>query len=130
MKIVKQSVELVDSMGSDLSVVNAARVSFAKESEWEVYCDENDCAYDKLGDKDVKLINYLASHGHWSPFELRRLSSSRVNSSSIRWVFAGMKYLEDTSMMNQSSTFPRFGINDQMPQSSKVVERNSVPLSI
>jgi thymidylate synthase (FAD) len=68
MKIVKQSVELVDSMGSDLSVVNAARVSFAKESEWEVYCDENDCAYDKLGDKDVKLINYLASHGHWSPF--------------------------------------------------------------
>lgn len=29
------SVELIDSMGSDLSVVNAARVSFAKESDWQ-----------------------------------------------------------------------------------------------
>jgi len=35
MKIVKQSVELVDYMGSDLLVVNAARVSFAKASEWD-----------------------------------------------------------------------------------------------
>ena len=35
MKIVPQSVHLVDYMGSDLSIVNAARVSFAKTSEWE-----------------------------------------------------------------------------------------------
>ena len=36
MNIVNNStVSLVDSMGSDLSVVNAARVSFAKESDWE-----------------------------------------------------------------------------------------------
>ena len=55
MKIAKQSVELVDSCGSDLSVVNAARVSFHKEST-------------EMQDKDAKLIKYLAEHNHKSPF--------------------------------------------------------------
>ena len=50
------SVQLVDSMGSDVNVVNAARVSFAKEvQEFNL-------------DTDTKLLNYLAKHGHWSPF--------------------------------------------------------------
>ena len=48
-------VDLIDHMGSDLTVVNAARVSFAKESK-------------EFSDKDKKLINYLAKHNHWSPF--------------------------------------------------------------
>jgi len=65
MKIAKQSVELIDYMGSDLSVVNAARVSFAKESKWDMNPHSLD---QKLSDKDIKLINYLATHGHWSPF--------------------------------------------------------------
>jgi thymidylate synthase (FAD) len=51
----KGYVRLVDVMGSDLTVVNAARVSFDKESQ-------------KLSDKDKRLINYLAQHGHTSPF--------------------------------------------------------------
>lgn len=42
-------------MGSDLSVCNAARVSFAKEHQ-------------ELQDNDPKLISYLAKHGHWTPF--------------------------------------------------------------
>jgi thymidylate synthase (FAD) len=49
-------VELIDSMGSDLSVVNAARVSFAKANT----------EFDET--RDIKLLNYLAKHGHWSPF--------------------------------------------------------------
>ena len=52
----QMNVTLIDHMGSDLSVVNAARVSFAKVHE---AFDEN---------KDTKLINYLAKHDHWSPF--------------------------------------------------------------
>ena len=48
-------VKVIDSMGSDLSVVNAARVSFGK-------------AHTKLTDGDKKLINFLATHGHWTPF--------------------------------------------------------------
>ena len=60
-------VRLVDHMGSDLSVVNAARVSFAKESEWETIPDAGPVkGYLKLGDE--KLIKYLAKHNHWSPF--------------------------------------------------------------
>tara|TARA_B100000902_G_scaffold387449_1_gene431589 strand:+ start:58 stop:669 length:612 start_codon:yes stop_codon:yes gene_type:complete len=49
------NVTLVDKMGSDLSVVNAARVSFNKRKE-------------KFEDNDERLIKYLAEHNHWSPF--------------------------------------------------------------
>lgn len=62
-------------MGDDLTVVDAARVSFDKESEWEGEPEVLDhhgdlvCAStEKLSDKDAKLINYLAKHNHWSPF--------------------------------------------------------------
>jgi len=54
----------LDHMGSDLSVVNAARVSFGKKSEWNPkYRDEP-----PLYEKDEKLIKYLAKHKHMSPF--------------------------------------------------------------
>lgn len=63
--------ELLDFMGDDLAVVNAARVSFSKESDWEWgdYCEncgDNHGPY--LSDKDKKLIRYLAEHDHWTPF--------------------------------------------------------------
>lgn len=62
-------VNLIDHMGSDLTVVNAARVSFDKESEWELDPYANlGFGGDKLSDKDAKLIGYLAKHNHWSPF--------------------------------------------------------------
>jgi len=57
--------ELIDHMGSDLTVVNAARVSFDKESEWGLITDDLDT---HLLPRDAKLIQYLASHGHWTPF--------------------------------------------------------------
>lgn len=60
----EMKVELVDSMGNDLSVVNAARVSFAKTSSFE--CDEEGTLFVREG--DVSLIRYLAEHGHWTPF--------------------------------------------------------------
>ena len=60
-------VKLVDKMGSDLSVVNAARVSFAKESEWESI-PEGGQIEGLLSLADEKLIKYLAKHNHWSPF--------------------------------------------------------------
>lgn len=61
-------VELIDSMGSDLAIVNAARVSFAKESDYEWYEDGSPEGWWRLSEKDQKLINYLAKHGHWTPF--------------------------------------------------------------
>ncbi len=51
----KSNVELLDVMGNDLTVVNAARVSFNKESH-------------AMCEADEKLIRYLAKHGHISPF--------------------------------------------------------------
>ena len=50
------AVEYISHMGTDLSVVNAARVSFGSEKE-------------EVDQKDVKLINYLMAHNHSSPFE-------------------------------------------------------------
>ena len=81
----------VDHMGSDLSVVNAARVSFGKKSEFTKECHNcgepkvskyehinlwecGSCRIDidqvnmKISDSDTKLINYLAKHKHISPF--------------------------------------------------------------
>lgn len=49
------SVELIDHMGHDIDVVNAARVSFAKEVHL-------------LSNKDERLIDYLARYNHWTPF--------------------------------------------------------------
>ena len=60
-------VTLIDHMGSDLSVVNAARVSFHKESEWEKNGKFGGTDQD-LAEKDGRLINYLAKHKHTSPF--------------------------------------------------------------
>ena len=55
-KNISMQVKVIDVMGTDLTVVNAARVSFKKEH----------IKFDKV--KDEKLIKYLAKHNHWSPF--------------------------------------------------------------
>lgn len=55
MKIADITVEYVDNMGSDLSIVNAARVSFAKRRS-------------TIEERDKKLMKYLAENDHWSPF--------------------------------------------------------------
>jgi len=59
---------LIDYMGTDLSVVNAARVSFGKKSESLGSVTANGVTRQVLHDSDTKLINYLAKHKHTSPF--------------------------------------------------------------
>ena len=54
--------EYVNHMGDDLTVVNSARVSFDKESEWDFVKKK------LLMEKDQKLITYLANHQHFTPF--------------------------------------------------------------
>ena len=68
--------EYVDHMGDDLRVVDSARVSFDKKSDWAYYDAISDQYVDPdaehtarhLKEPDVKLINYLARNGHWTPF--------------------------------------------------------------
>src|SRR3954467_13258820 len=85
---------LLDSMGSDLTVANTARVSFGKHK-------------DEFDEKDAKLISYLADHEHTSPFRhcfasfrcrapifvARQLAKHQVglswNETSLRYVRAG-----------------------------------------
>ena len=71
-------VRYLNHMGDDLTVVNAARVSFNKQSEFdfdieEVVDFENRSVVEgktnhRLKDRDVKLVKYLAEHDHWTPF--------------------------------------------------------------
>ena len=51
----KGFVEVIDSLGNDLTVVNSARVSFGKRKE-------------KFDNSDKRLVRYLAKHKHFSPF--------------------------------------------------------------
>ena len=91
-------VHLVDKMGSDLTVCNAARVSFNKEAEWAVYeevesrlkkSNSSFRAEDvrKLADRDVKLIRYLAKHNHWTPFAHPQITLRIKAPISIRTQF-------------------------------------------
>lgn len=74
----KIKVEYINHCGDDLSVVDAARCSFDKESEWLASGSKNDyddVVYQKINGfpvnlkkEDAKLIKYLANHKHYSPF--------------------------------------------------------------
>jgi len=61
--------EYIDHLGSDLTVVNAARVSMDKESDW--LCERDDVQNIDtyiLPQGDKRLLKYLATHNHWTPF--------------------------------------------------------------
>lgn len=73
--------EYVDHMGTDLSVVNAARVSFDKVSAWgnteaiaeaerlnQQFMQQVEIPKPELMERDKSLIAFLAKHDHWTPF--------------------------------------------------------------
>ena len=79
MKTMKSQVTLKRIDGNELDIVDAARVSFDKESAWEVAGWKEIADYDpegrvvthvpinRLSEKDAGLIRYLARNGHWTP---------------------------------------------------------------
>ena len=95
----KSRIELIDSMGNDLSIVNDARASFAKTS-------------DNLDEKDIRLINYLIKHEHTSPFRgvtfkfkvkaplyicrqwWKHVIASNHNEEQLGWNEKSFRYLE------------------------------------
>ena len=90
-------VEYINSFGDDLSVVNAARVSFAKQSDW--------AGWFELGQGDAKLIDYLAKHNHKSPFNHQFFSfrvkapifvaRQLVKHEYLPWNEVSRRYVED-----------------------------------
>ena len=99
--------ELIDYMGNDLTVVNAARVSFAKESNWETE--------GKLNERDQRLIRYLGTHSHISPFGHNfatfRCSApifvcrQLVKHKFLRWNEVSRRYVNDDPEFYQPSKF-------------------------
>ena len=110
-------VELVDFMGSDLTIVNSARVSFGKHKN-------------EIDDKDKKLINYLVKHRHTSTFEYNvatfrfvvplfvrsqhhRHRTWSYNEISRRYTDVDMKFYEPTTFRTQhESNRQASNIND------------------
>ena len=70
--IERMEVTYIDHMGNDLSVINAARVSFGKRSVELGYDQIEIDGYQRtiphICSKDEKLLRYLALHNHWTPF--------------------------------------------------------------
>ena len=94
-------VTYIDHMGSDLTVANAARVSFGKTSEME----DDPWGPPKLKAKDDKLIRYLAKHRHISPFghcfasfHIKSpifVARQLVKHSYLRWNEVSRRYVSD-----------------------------------
>ena len=91
-------VDLIDHMGSDLTVCNSARVSFNNETEWEVDKEVEERLKKSnssfrpsdvrtLANRDVKLIRYLAKHNHWTPFAHPQITLRIKAPISIRTQF-------------------------------------------
>ena len=123
------AVEYVSHMGSDLTVVNAARVSFAVEKK-------------QLDEKDEKLINYLLKHNHTSPFEHcavtmrftvplfirsqhHRHRTWSYNEISRRYTSVDMQFYEPKSFRTQHKS-NRQASKDEMINPPMSEERDSI----
>lgn len=119
-------VEYIDHMGDDLMVVNAARVSFHKESEPH--------PSGSLYERDEKLIRYLAKHGHWSPFShpqvtfrvkapifvARQLVKHQVG---LAWNEVSRRYVDDVPRIYIPETWRKRAENKKQGSSTDTVER-------
>jgi thymidylate synthase (FAD) len=132
---------LKDHMGSDLSVINAARVSFGKESqpvEWLNYDYEDGS---RCGDliavldhRDQKLVRYLAKHNHISPFGHAFASfhvkapifvaRQLVKHSFLRWNEVSRRYVDDEPEFYTPDVW-RGRSEDKKQGSEGVVESNA-----
>lgn len=126
-------VTLIESMGSDLTVVNAARVSFAKESEleWQETHSGSTIWKKVLKKSDKGLIKYLAKHKHTSPFG-HCFASFRVKApifvarqlvkhKFLRWNEVSRRYVSDPPEFYNPSCWRLKADNVKQGSSSEVV---------
>ena len=118
------SVAYIDHMGSDLTVVNSARVSFDKKVS-------------VLSAKDAKLINYLAKHQHWTPFAhvqvtvlveapvfvARQLVKHQVG---LVWNEVSRRYVSDAPTFHVPDLWRQAADNVKQGSSSKPIQHNGV----
>jgi len=121
-------VTYVDHMGSDLSVVNAARVSFGKIADWNTPSQGKSSG---LRSKDEKLIKYLANHKHMSPFGHAFASfhikapifvaRQLVKHKFLRWNEISRRYVDDEPEFYEPDEW-RGRADDKKQGSAGVVE--------
>jgi len=123
-KFTEMQVQYVDHMGSDVNVVNAARVSFAKEVQGFDF------------EKDTKLINYLAKHNHWSPlahtsvqirvkapiFMARQFVKHQIG---LVWNEESRRYIDDTPEFYKPSVWRSRPTNMKQGSGEGVVEEEA-----
>lgn len=128
-------VTLIDHMGTDLSVVNAARVSFDKQSGWDW-----DGVELVLHERDRKLLRYLAAHGHWSPFThvtvslrvkapifvARQLAKHQVG---LSWNEVSRRYVDSTPEFYTPWVWRKKAENVKQGSSVEVVPDRGIPWS-
>ena len=122
----------VDHMGSDISVVNAARVSFGKQSFFEGRVGGPNV----LSDRDTKLVKYLAKHKHISPFGHAFASfhvkapifvaRQLVKHKFLRWNEISRRYVDDEIFFYEPDVW-RGRSADKKQGSEGVVHTTSEP---
>ena len=83
-------IELIDHLGTDLTVVNAARVSMDKVS-------------DVLDDRDIKLIQFLAKYNHWTPF-----SQPQIQLRIKMPIFVARQWFKSTAGLTRNEVSRRY----------------------
>lgn len=135
MKTANIEVTYIDHSGSDLSVVNAARVSFHKESEWDGERNQYGMLIDpRLSVADQRLIRYLASHKHFSPFNHAFLSfrikapifvaRQLVKHKFLPWNEVSRRYVEDDIEIFMPKIWRKKAENVKQGSSDESVEVN------
>ena len=130
----------IDHMGSDLSIVNAARVSFGKRSEAHSWAWADEGAKSLKGkpmmpvlsDKDTKLIQYLAKHKHMSPFGHAFASfhvkapvfvaRQLVKHKFLRWNEISRRYVDDEPEFYEPDKWRGRSADKKQGSSDTVVE--------
>ena len=137
-------VTYIEHMGSDLSVVNAARVSFGKQSEWMPRVHNGEAKV--LQFKDAKLIKYLAKHKHISPFGHAFASfhvkapvyvaRQLVKHKFLRWNEISRRYVDDDpefyvpEVWRGRSADKKQGSEGEVSTNANIVYHNNVMLGL
>ena len=129
----------IDHMGSDLSVVNAARVSFGKKTTWagqEGGLDDGEGGMGVLKNTDAKLIKYLAKHKHMSPFghcfasfHIKApvfVARQLVKHKFLRWNEISRRYVSDNPEFYRPEVWRGNSDDKKQGSSDKVIDTITV----
>ena len=123
--------EFIDRMGTDKTIVDAARVSFSKRTQWERNIPAQGVF--ELSDGDKKLINYLAEHNHWSPFGHASLSfhigapifvarQLVKHTVGLCWNEVSRRYVDNEPTFYHPETWRGRPIDKKQGSSDKIIE--------